>query len=73
MPWPSRNEGTVSRVASRGKWRPEKVPMDLIISCSRYQDPQFATPPNLLSLAGVLGADAGDLVTGLTRAPRIKP
>ena len=28
---------------------------------------------NLLSLAGVLGVDAGDLVTGLTRAPRIKP
>lgn len=28
---------------------------------------------NLLSLAGVLGVDAADLVTGLTRAPRIKP
>lgn len=28
---------------------------------------------NLLSLAGVLGVDAGDFVTGLTRAPRIKP
>ncbi|WP_211440610.1 helix-turn-helix domain-containing protein [Corynebacterium glutamicum] len=28
---------------------------------------------NLLSLAGVLGVDAGDLVTGLTRKPRIKP
>lgn len=28
---------------------------------------------NLLSLAGVLGVDAGDLVTGLTREPRIKP
>lgn len=28
---------------------------------------------NLLSLAGVLGVDAGDLVTGLTRPPRIKP
>lgn len=28
---------------------------------------------NLLSLAGVLGVDAGDLVTGLTRASRIKP
>lgn len=27
---------------------------------------------NLLSLAGVLGVDAGDLVTGLTRASRIK-
>lgn len=27
---------------------------------------------NLLSLAGVLGVDAGDLVTGLTREPRIK-
>lgn len=28
---------------------------------------------NLLSLAGVLGVDAADLVTGLTRPPRIKP
>ena len=28
---------------------------------------------NLLSLAGVLGVDAGDLVAGLTRLPRIKP
>lgn len=28
---------------------------------------------NLLSLAGVLGVDAGDLVAGLTRPPRIKP
>lgn len=28
---------------------------------------------NLLSLAGVLGVDAGDLVTGLSRKPRIKP
>ena len=28
---------------------------------------------NLLSLAGVLGVDAAYLVTGLTRAPRIKP
>lgn len=28
---------------------------------------------NLLSLAGVLGVDAGDLVAGLTRKPRIKP
>ena len=28
---------------------------------------------NLLSLAGVLGVDAGDLVVGLTRKPRIKP
>ncbi|WP_074508524.1 helix-turn-helix domain-containing protein [Corynebacterium glutamicum] len=28
---------------------------------------------NLLSIAGVLGIDAGDIVTGLTREPRIKP
>lgn len=28
---------------------------------------------NLLSITGVLGVDAGDIVTGLTREPRIKP
>lgn len=28
---------------------------------------------NLLSIAGVLGVDAGDIVTGLTRAPKIDP
>lgn len=28
---------------------------------------------NLLSIAGVLGVDAGNIVTGLTREPRIKP
>lgn len=28
---------------------------------------------NLLSIAGVLGVDAGDIVAGLTREPRIKP
>lgn len=28
---------------------------------------------NLLSIAGVLGVDAGSLITGLARDPRIKP
>lgn len=28
---------------------------------------------NLLSITGVLGVDAGDIVAGLTREPRIKP
>lgn len=28
---------------------------------------------NLLSITGVLQVDAGDIVTGLTRDPRIKP
>lgn len=28
---------------------------------------------NLLSITGVLGVDAGDIVMGLTREPRIEP
>ncbi|WP_230582028.1 helix-turn-helix domain-containing protein [Corynebacterium glutamicum] len=28
---------------------------------------------NLLSIAGVLGVDAGTLITGLSREPRVKP
>ncbi|GAB3597317.1 anaerobic benzoate catabolism transcriptional regulator (plasmid) [Corynebacterium faecale] len=28
---------------------------------------------NLLSITGVLGIDAGDIINGLTREPRIKP